>query len=128
MADAFLTHIPGLLRLDHTDRFEQNPLLDRLGLEVVAFSQVKLFPRLGGQGELKKRPELEQCRLLFPPYVSDYNINILLMRANLPRNFSPRRCFGLHAYRPQECRVPPLLHAYAAWAHRRPRSAGGPPL
>ena len=69
-----LSHaFPGLLPLDHTDRFEQNPLLDRLGLEVVAFSQVKLFPQLGGQGELKKPPELEQCHPLFPPNLRDYN-------------------------------------------------------
>jgi hypothetical protein len=44
-----LSHaFPGLLPLDHTERFEQNPLLGSLGLEVIAFSQVKWFPQLGG--------------------------------------------------------------------------------
>jgi hypothetical protein len=44
-----LSHaFPGLLPVDHTDRFEQNPLLDRLGLDVVAFSQGKLFAQPGG--------------------------------------------------------------------------------
>ena len=89
----------GLLPLDHMDRFEQNPLLDRLGLKVVAFSQVTLFPQLGGQGELKTPPQLEQCPQLRPLPVSDYQMSILLMRTNLLKNFSPRRCFCLHADR-----------------------------
>jgi hypothetical protein len=73
-----LSHaLPGLLPLDHMDRFAQNPRRDRLGLEVVAFSQVKWFPQLGGPSELKKPPELAQCHQLFPPYVSDYEITDL---------------------------------------------------
>jgi hypothetical protein len=57
-----LSHaFPGLLPLDHMDWFGQNPLLDRLGLEVVTFSQLKWLPQPRGQGELKKPPELEQC-------------------------------------------------------------------
>ena len=60
---------PRLLPLNHADRFEQNPLLNRLGLEVVAFSQVKLFAQFGGEGELKKPPELEQCHQVSPPYL-----------------------------------------------------------
>ena len=49
---------PNLLPLDPTDRFEPDPLLDCLGLEVVAFGQVKWFPQLGGECELKKPPQL----------------------------------------------------------------------
>jgi hypothetical protein len=52
---------PGPLPFDHTDRFEQNFLLDRLGLEVVVSSQVKWFPQLGGQGELKQPPGLSSA-------------------------------------------------------------------
>jgi hypothetical protein len=54
------------LTLNHADGFEEKPLFDDPGFQVVALDQGEFLADLGGQGELKKPPKLEQCHQLMP--------------------------------------------------------------